>query len=98
MMITKFQQRDDYKELLQLALLFLGEPLTVADVYIHAPGAFHRARWMAKIIYCFKIFLFRAQFHLSLRELSDLREFNIFIMKIYLKTWYCGTCYNCAAK
>ena len=97
-MITKFQQRDDYKELLQLALLFLGEPLTVADVYIHAPGAFHRARWMAKIIYCLKVFLFRAQFHLSLRELSDLREFNIFIMKIYLKTWYCGTCYNCAAK
>jgi hypothetical protein len=49
MVITKFQPSDDYKELRKLALLFLGEPLSVADVHIHAPGAFHRARWIAKV-------------------------------------------------
>ena len=43
-----FQPRDDYKELLQLVLIFLGDNST--DIHINAPGAYHRARWMAKII------------------------------------------------
>jgi hypothetical protein len=84
---NNFHSRDDYKELLQLSLLFLGVP-RVDGQRIIAPGAFHRARWMSKLIYCLKIDLFRSQFHLSARELQGLREFNIFVVRVYLKVWY----------
>ncbi|KYN06617.1 hypothetical protein ALC62_02431 [Cyphomyrmex costatus] len=86
-----FQPRDDYKELLQLALLFMGEN-SIKPVNIRAPGAVHRARWMAKTIYCLKIYLFRKQFPITKSELAALRQFNIFTVGIYLKNWY--TCQN----
>lgn len=89
--LLEVQPRDDYKELLHLALLFLGAP----DDHprnILAPGAFHRARWMAKLIYSLKIYLFRSQFHLAPRELAGLRDFNIFVVQIYLKAWYRCQC------
>lgn len=89
--LSQFQPRDDYRELLQLAQLFLGADLR-ADVTIHQPGALHRARWMAKLIYSLKIFLFRSQFKLTERELSGLRRFNVFLMKVYLKTWFTCQC------
>src|SRR6185436_16151702 len=54
--LLEHQPRDDYKELLHLALVFLGAP--TKGVRITAPGAMHRARWMAKLIYCLKIYLF----------------------------------------
>lgn len=53
-----------------------------------APGVVHRARWMAKIIYALKIYLFRDQFVLRSRELNALREFTTFAVRIYLKYWY----------
>ena len=55
------QPRQDYREFAefaQLALRLLGEKL---DVGLSAPGAYHTARWMAKGIYCLKIFAFRHQ-------------------------------------
>jgi hypothetical protein len=91
--LSVFHPRDDYKELLQLSLLFLGgKPATATDFHVHAPGAYHRARWMAKLIYCLKIYLFRAQFRLSARELSGLRSFNVFVIRLYLKAWYTCRC------
>ena len=84
--LLEHQPRDDYKELLNLALVFLGAP--PKGIRIIAPGAMHRARWMAKLIYCLKIYLFRSQFILTGRELSGLMEFNIFVIQIYLKAWY----------
>ena len=56
-----FQPRDDYEELLLLSSIFLGET-TDKGVKIRALGAYNRARWMAKIIYCIKIYIFRNQF------------------------------------
>src|SRR6218665_1338987 len=47
--LRTFQPRDDYKELFQFCILFLSrtsDDVTVGGV--HAPGAYHRARWMAK--------------------------------------------------
>ena len=82
--LTKQQPRDDDRELLQLALTFLGH----TEFTMHAPGAFHRARWMAKIIYGLKIFLFRAQFKLKAKELQGLKRFNHFIVTIYIRYWY----------
>src|SRR5262249_49853891 len=77
--LTKMQPRDDYRELLQVSLLFLNVP-QAGGQHIIAPGAYHRARWMAKLIYCLKIYLFRSQFNLTARELQGLREFNVFVL------------------
>src|SRR6218665_3842655 len=59
--LVQFQPRDDYRELLQLSLVFLGA-VSEAHVNIRTPGAIHRARWMAKLIYSLKIFILRSQF------------------------------------
>lgn len=85
--LSVHQPRDDYKELLQLSLLFLGE-LPSRFTSIYAPGAYHRARWMSKLIYCIKIFLFRSQFDLTPREATGLCQLNVFVVRIYLKYWY----------
>lgn len=57
------QPRDYYKELLQLSIVFLGG--TVQDFTFKKPGAFHHARWMAKAIYCLKIYLFQKEFKIA---------------------------------
>jgi len=77
--LSQHQPRDDYKKLIQLALLFLGEAPPVG-LKIHALGAFHRARWMTKLIYCLEIYLFCSQFHLTAREQSSLRTHNIIVV------------------
>lgn len=63
----------------QLCAIFLGNKET--NWRFHSPGAFHRARWMAKIIYCFKIYLFRNQFPLTELELNGIRQFLFFCMQ-----------------
>lgn len=82
------QPRDDYRELLELAILFLGaEP--PRGVHIIKPGALHRARFMAKLIYAYKIFLFRhSDFKLTNREQKGLAEICIFGVQVYLKSWF----------
>lgn len=81
------QPRDDYREFLQLVLIFLGrkEP---HDVTFRAPGPMHQARWIAKAIYSLKIWMFRSQFQLTARECRGLSDLNIFITKIYIKFWF----------
>lgn len=54
--LSLHQPRDDYRELLQLCLAFLGEDLLKA---FSPTGAVSHARWMGKAIYSLKIFLFR---------------------------------------
>ena len=83
---STFQPRDDYKELPQLCLLFLGDE--IKDVHINATCAFHRAKWMAKLIYCLKIFIFHSQFKLTGCELPGLCAINIFIIRFYIRARY----------
>lgn len=67
----KTQPRQDYLELIKLSLILFGESDDVAvdgKVHFSPPGAYRRARWMAKGIYCLKIFLFRGQFKLTAVE------------------------------
>jgi len=56
--------REDYKEMIELCLLILGFPLSddAKQYHFRLPGAYHMARWMAKDIYCMKIYLFRNEF------------------------------------
>lgn len=79
--------REDYVEFLQLALLFIGKPEDI-KIKIRRPGAVHRARWMAKIIYCLKIYIFRKFFDLTEDQLCALRIINVFVIHIYIEYWF----------
>jgi hypothetical protein len=78
--------RDDYKELLELTIIFLGgvPPKGIAFRY---PGAFHHARWMSKVLYCYKIWLFRQSFRLTKKEETGLRELCMFAAIVYVMPW-----------
>lgn len=77
------QSRDDYRELLELVILFLGA-VPSRDVHITKPGAMPRARFMAKLIYAHKIFLFRhTDFNLTNREQLCLADTCIFGVQVY---------------
>ena len=47
----------------------------------------HRARWMAKISYSVKIWMFHSQFKLTTNEEHSLCNMCIFTIKVYLKAW-----------
>lgn len=83
--IAEKHPRADYKELLELVLVFLG--LSEENKQFKAPGALHHARWMAKALYCLKIFIFRNQFSMSSAEFNAILEISLFILKIYIKPW-----------
>ncbi|KAK4320593.1 hypothetical protein Pmani_008554 [Petrolisthes manimaculis] len=80
------QPRDDYRELLELTIIFLGVVLP-QGIHFAAPGAMHQALWMAKVIYTFKVWMFRAQFNLTSPEHKELRELCIFFSCIYVEAW-----------
>ena len=82
-----FHPRDDYKEVLELAYIILNGN-TEKKFTIKSPGAISHARWMCKLIYIFKLFLFRNQLILLETERDSLQRFVVFILKNYLKVWY----------
>lgn len=79
--------RDDYKEFLELIIIFLGG-IPPRGIRFKAPGAYHLARWMAKALYCLKIFLFRKQFKITQREEKALKRLCCFIIKCYAESWF----------
>lgn len=81
------QPQDDYRELLEITILFLGSR-PHRGVHIMAPGAMHKARWMAKAIYAIKIWMFAKQFKLTKTEDSGLRDVAIFVSSLYVKAWF----------
>ena len=80
------QPRDDYREFLELAIIYLGGTPS-CGIRFNSPGAIHHARWMSKVLYSLKIFMFRNQFSLSAREAKGLKDFCMFAVSIYLKAW-----------
>lgn len=52
-----------------------------------SPGAMHHARWMSKVIYSLKIWMFKAQFKLTPAEERGLRDVCVFAVRVYLKAW-----------
>ncbi len=82
--------RDDFKELLEISLIFLG--MMPADkIKFRIPGPMHHARWMSKAIYSLKIFIFRNEFKLTAREEKSLQDICVFILKFYIKMWFQAT-------
>ena len=79
--------RKDYKEFLELAIMFLNEK-PERGIHFTVPGAMHHARWMSKGIYDLKMFLFRNEFALTKRETNNIRDMAVFIIKVYLQPWF----------
>lgn len=81
------QPRDDYKELLELIVVFLGgKPRR--GIHFRAPGAMHQARWMAKAIYALKMWLFRVQLQgVTAGQVKGLRKVSLFVALLYGKEW-----------
>ena len=76
-------QHHDYKEYLELAIIFLGG--TVHN-FFKRPGAMHYARWMAKTLYCLKIWMFRKQINdLDQNDIKLITIVSIFALQAYLK-------------
>ena len=75
------QPRDDYRELLELSIIFLGG-IPPRGIHFMKPGAMHHARWMSKIIYSLKVWIFREQFKLTRNEEKGIREFCLFFLTI----------------
>lgn len=81
------QPRGDYKEFLELAYIFLGG-IPAKGIIFKTPGAVHHARWLAKSIYCLKMFLFKKQLMFKARAIEGLRHVCIFILRFYVKAWF----------
>ena len=71
--LVQFQPRDDYRELPDLTITFLGG-VPVKGMSFKAPAGLHRARWMAKVIYSLKILMFKGQIKLTAREEKGFKE------------------------
>lgn len=97
--LTVFQPRDDYRELLELTIIFLGA-IPSRGLHFRYPGALHRARWMARAIYSLKMWLFRDQYVLQQRSGTSrgpnnrdrlwehLKNVSLFVTCIYVRYWF----------
>ena len=78
--------RDDYRELIELSIIFLGGDKE-KKLKIRPTGAMHQARWMAQAIYSLKICLLQSHFKISMKEKQASRDGCLFIATVYLKPW-----------
>lgn len=76
--------RDDYAELNDLCLKFLG--IRTNKTFM-VPGSVSKARWMAKAIYAIKMYLFRDDLDLDEDFLTQILEFCLFTVIVYCKYW-----------
>ena len=83
--------REDYKELALLSLLFLGGTTPSGTISIIAPGAYHHARWMAKVLYTVKIAIFRDQLGdvFDKEDLDMIVSLATFLVLFYVRYWFC---------
>ena len=83
--------RDDYREFTELCMFFLGFQTSIT---FKQPGALHKARWMAKLIYSIKISLMQDHIQqlpqgtiTTKHQLPKIREFVTFATTVYSPWW-----------
>lgn len=84
----EMELRDDYKELAELTLVVLGSPSE--EIHWRMPGPIHNARWMAKLLYAIKIYLFREHrnaFKLTKKDEQAVQRFVHFGVLLYTRCW-----------
>ncbi|KAG0724105.1 hypothetical protein GWK47_041316 [Chionoecetes opilio] len=74
------------RELVKLVIIFLGGA-PPGGIRFLAPEAMHQARWMSKVLYSFKIWMFRGQFRLTKKEERGLQRLCLFVVRVYAKAW-----------
>jgi len=94
-------QRDDYLEFIQLCVLFLNGDTAGKTLKFKRPGALHKARWMAKLLYSIKICLFEEQIKqlppgtiTTQQQVLKVRDFVNFATLVYSHWWM--TCNSAA--
>ena len=60
--------------------------------HFQASGAMNRVRWMAKVIYSIKMWLFRKHFIMTHAEVHGICGVAIFAVKVYLKAGITAPC------
>lgn len=83
--LEKGKFRGDYSEAMALSFLFLGGKLE--KYKFKAPQSMSKPRWMSRLIYAFKLYLFQSQFNLSAEEVDNLETFCIFGAIFYIRNW-----------
>jgi hypothetical protein len=85
---------DDYKEFVQLCIVFLDTSEDDTLITFNKPGALHKARWMSKLLYSIKLCLLENEINdlprgtVTLRnQTKKIREFVNFVTLIYSSWW-----------
>ncbi|XP_034248433.1 uncharacterized protein LOC117649636 [Thrips palmi] len=81
------QPRDDYKEFLQLTIIFLGG-IPPGGISFRKPGALNKTRWMARAVYALKMYMFQKQYPFTRAEKKGLEDICIFVSAAYVKFWF----------
>ena len=86
--------RGDYKELIFLTLLYLRYEYTKFTKF-QKPGAYHKARWMAKLLYSIKMTLLKKQILdmkiSTITQMKKIDRFSEFIVYCYVPWWITAT-------
>ena len=90
--------RDDYKEFYSLCRIILEQDTKKKK--LNHPGALHKARWMAKLLYSIKMIILKDHIFAlpkgsvfnSEDQYFKLREFVVFVVHLYCAWWV-----NCAS-
>ena len=87
-------RRDDYLEFVDLCTVFLDGEVAEHQITFKRPGALHKARWMAKLLYSIKLCLFEKQIAdlpagtiTTEKQVPKIREFVTFVTLVYSSWW-----------
>ncbi|KAK3925203.1 30S ribosomal protein S7 [Frankliniella fusca] len=81
------QPRDDYLELLELTIIYLGG-VPKRGIHFRHPGPISSARWMAVAIYTLKLVMFRTQLRLPRQAVDALVQVATFVVMVYVEAWF----------
>ena len=77
--------REDYRELIELTLIYLGGSLPARNFHLRKPGAVHHARFMSKAIYLLKMELMSERFDFTVEERRQVNQMAVFISLFYAR-------------
>lgn len=83
--ILSSQVRGDYREVGEISSMLLGSRRRYTA---HPPAGDSNARWLSKIIYSAKNYLYQDQLNLDTDTIRKLEEFLVFAVYTYLPAWY----------
>jgi len=85
--------REDYKEFVKLSLVYLDD-VDGGEMTFQRPGALHKARWMAKLLYSLKIALLEKDISelppgtiTTRQQVPNIRAFVTFVTHVYCIWW-----------